>query len=95
MELRDIWPSLGSGVESGALKQPSTTKRGPGRKHHAGHKKASPIKAKGAGVGFVQHTVAIDKRVRRERVAKFGRRQTLKQVKELRRLSKQVRAEAA
>jgi hypothetical protein len=41
---------------SAANKNPSTTKAGPGRKHVAGHKKATPRKQKGAGVGFVQHT---------------------------------------
>jgi hypothetical protein len=74
MELKDIWPTLGSGVEDGAFKQPSATKRGPGRKHHAGHKKAPPIKAKGAGVGFVQHTNEAAN-TRRKAKAEFGARQ--------------------
>lgn len=36
--------------------QPSTTKRGPGRIHTPGHKKATPVPSKGAPLGFVQHT---------------------------------------
>lgn len=38
--LKWIWPTLGGGYE-GVLKNPSSTKRGPGRRHKAGHQKAT------------------------------------------------------
>lgn len=34
---------------------PSTTKKGPGRTHLQGHKRAKPDRPKGAPFGFVQH----------------------------------------
>ena len=52
-------------------KNPSTTKSGPGRFHQAGHKKASPIKSKGAPRGFVLHTNP-EKRNRRDRIQALG-----------------------
>lgn len=33
MKLTDIWPTLGQGNDSGVIKNPHPTKRGPGRKH--------------------------------------------------------------
>lgn len=45
-------------------KSHSATKRGPGRVHASGHQKASPVKAKGAGPGFVQHYADPIKRAR-------------------------------
>lgn len=37
--LKWIWPTLGDGY-SGVPRNPSATKRGPGRRHVAGHRKA-------------------------------------------------------
>lgn len=76
MNLTDIFPGLGlKPAKEGTRKEPSTTKRGPGREHHSGHKKASPIKSKGAGIGFVQHTASAAKRERRRVIAAIGIRQ--------------------
>jgi len=36
--LKSIWPTLGDGY-IGVLRNPSATKRGPGRRHSAGHQK--------------------------------------------------------
>jgi hypothetical protein len=42
----------------------SATKSGAGSVHSQGHKKASPIKTKGAGVGFVLRIAPKEKRAR-------------------------------
>lgn len=44
MDIRQLFPTLGSGVSSLDGKSPSATKKGPGRKAAHGHKK---IKRKG------------------------------------------------
>ena len=67
-------------------RQPSTTKRGPGRRHVSGHKRATPIAAKGAPAGFVQHTNPA-KNARRKAKAASGARQYLKAVKAARRMA--------
>jgi hypothetical protein len=56
-------------------KSHSATKSGPGRVHAQGHKKASPVKASGAGVGFVQRVASKAKRERRAVIAAIGVRQ--------------------
>ena len=61
-------------------RQPTTTKTGPGRRHSAGHKKASPIKSKGAPLGFVQHTNP-QRAEERAAVKAMGRRQAIKAAK--------------
>lgn len=66
---------------------PHSTKSGPGRKYSRGHRKDSPIKPKGAGVGFVQRVVGKTKRDRLFEA--FGRRQALKLIKQLRRKAKE------
>lgn len=50
-------------------RNPSATKRGPGRRHKQGHKKASPFQQRGAGVGFVQHINPARAAKRRARAA--------------------------
>jgi hypothetical protein len=60
----------------------SATKSGPGRVYLRGHKKASPVKAKGAGKGFVQHTNERAN-ARRSVKAGIGARQYRKQRKAL------------
>ncbi len=52
-------------------RNPSTTKRGPGRIHLNGHKRATPVKAKGAPIGFVQHTNPAKNALRKAK-ASFG-----------------------
>jgi hypothetical protein len=77
-------------------RNPSATKAGPGRRHKQGHQKASPIKSRGAPVGFVQHTNK-PKNTRRAEFARMGRRQALKFKKALTRQIKErlAAAEAA
>lgn len=60
-------------------RNPSATKRGPGRKHRAGHKKASPIKSRGAPLGFEQRYASPAKRKHRANVKALGRRQEKRQ----------------
>jgi hypothetical protein len=52
-------------------RNPSTTKRGPGRRHKQGATKDTPIKSKGAPRGFVLHTNAA-KRQRRDDIKARG-----------------------
>jgi len=56
-----------------ADRQPSTTKRGPGRKHVPGHQKATPTPSKGAPFGFVQHTNPAKNAVRKAKAASSPR----------------------
>jgi hypothetical protein len=60
----------------------SATKSGPGRVYLRGHKKASPVKAKGAGKGFEQRTNDAAN-TRRKVKAEIGARQYRKQRKAL------------
>lgn len=62
-------------------KKPSATKSGPGRYHSEGHQRASAPKAKGAPLGFVQHTASAAKKLRRANVSALGRRQAIKAAK--------------
>lgn len=75
-------------------KFPSSTKSGPGRVHVSGHKKASPIKRRGAGTGFVQHTASAEKAARRALVKAKGRRGAIKAAKAARRVAREVLAAA-
>lgn len=68
-----------------AVRSPTTTKRGPGRRHTDGHQKATPIKQRGAPAGFVQHVADPAKKLRRANVKALGRRQALKRAKAERR----------
>jgi hypothetical protein len=56
-------------------KSHSATKSGPGRVHAQGHKKATPVKAKGAGIGFEQRVAPEAKRERRKVIKAIGVRQ--------------------
>lgn len=47
-----------------ANKSHSTTKRGPGRVHLQGYKRAKKVAPKGAGIGFVQHYNAAKRAAR-------------------------------
>ena len=82
--LRAIWPGLGQG-NRGDMREPSATKCGPGRRHKSGHQKASPIKQRGAPMGFVQHEAHPRKKLRRANVEALGRRQAIKATKRERR----------
>jgi len=63
-------------------RQPSATKKGPGRYHKAGHKKAQPARSPGgADFGFVLHQAAPEKQMRRELVQRVGRRQAVNTIK--------------
>lgn len=48
MTLKDIWPTLGSGLTHPSEYNPSHTKSGPGRKHQQGKpaKAEAPVEAK-------------------------------------------------
>ena len=70
----------------------TSTKRGPGRRHRDGHKRATPIASKGAPFGFVLHTNPAKNAVRKAKAAS-GARQYRKAVKAARRIAN--RAEAA
>jgi hypothetical protein len=63
-------------------KSVSATKSGPGRVHGQGLKKSKPPKAKGAGLGFLQHTNERAN-ARRSVKADIGARQYSKQRKAL------------
>ena len=67
-------------------KQPTSTKRGPGRFHQPGHKKASPVKTKGTPRGFVQHTNPK----RHQRRALFIKTHGVRQWKRLQRGSRAI-----
>ena len=73
-------------------RNPSTTKRGPGRVHADGHKRATPVPSKGAPMGFVQHTNPAKNAVRKAKAASSPR-QYRKAVKAARRIA--TAAEAA
>jgi len=73
-------------------KFPSSTKSGPGRVHVSGHTKASPIKKRGAGAGFVQHSASADKLARRALVKAKGRRQAIRAIKAARAAAARVQA---
>lgn len=60
----------------------SATKRGPGRVHAKGLKKAKPLRQTGAGIDFVQHTNERAN-ARRSVKADIGARQYRKQRKAL------------
>lgn len=65
-------------------KHPSATKRGPGRYHHAGHTKATPVPSKGVPSGFVLHKASAEKQERRNTMQAIGgRRQYLRKTKAL------------
>lgn len=69
-------------------RQPSATKKGPGRYHKAaGHRKATPPRRDGVPIGsvFMEHSASNAKTSRRELVRAIGRRQAIKQVKAARR----------
>lgn len=71
------------------MKNASSTKRGPGRKHVSGHQKASPIKSRGAPIGFFKHFADTEKQARRNTMrAVGGRRQFLKKSKAVNREDK-------
>lgn len=67
-------------------RNPSTTKRGPGRIHLQGHKRATPVAAKGAPRGFVQHTNPA-KNARRKAKAASSPRQYRNAIKAARRMA--------
>lgn len=78
------------------MKNHTSTKRGPGRKHVDGHQKASPIKSRGAPLGFVKHFASMEKQERRNTMrAVGGRRQFLKKSKAVSREDKNYRAAMA
>jgi hypothetical protein len=56
-----------------ANKNPSATKRGPGRFHESGHKKATPPKQRSAGLWLGLHTNP-EKNARRELKRSLGAR---------------------
>lgn len=68
-------------------REPSATKRGPGRYHQQGHEKASPVKKRGTPWGFVQHTDEANN-ARRKRKAAMGARQVRIAEKAARRAAK-------
>ena len=57
------------------MKQPSSTKRGPGRYHADGHKRVGPVSAKGAPAGFVQRVASPEKRAAKIAKREMGARQ--------------------
>lgn len=57
------------------MQNPTSTKRGPGRKHCAGHQKDSPIVPKGAPRGFVQRENPERSGPRRAYIKAYGIRQ--------------------
>ncbi len=72
-------------------RNPSTTKRGPGRRHVSGHKRATPVAPKGAPSGFVQHTNPRKNAVRKAKAASSPR-QYRKAVKAARRIANAAEA---
>lgn len=70
-------------------KNPSATKRGPGRYHEQGHKKASPVRRPSAPIGsgpqFLGQATNEQRQQRNAAKAAIGARQLRKQLKAMRR----------
>ena len=71
-------------------RNPSTTKRGPGRKHVFGHQRATPVKSSGADLGFVVRTFPAQVSPRDALIREHGRRQGIKLAKAQRRAQREM-----